>query len=758
MEPVFRVLGKERPNRDSALKATGQKIYTGDMYLPGMLYAKMLFSPVAHARIKSIDTSEAEALAGVRAVVSYKNTPQIKYNGAVRFIEHELPNTEKIFDDTVRFVGDRVAAVAADSLKIAEQAVKLIHVEYEELPVVLDVEEAVKPEAYPIHEGGNIVNTVEVNAGNIEEGFAKSDYIFEDRYETQSVHTGAIETHAAIADWNYEDKLTIYSACQNTFGYRVILGRIFGLSYNKIRMVEPAIGGGFGGKLEMSLEPVAAVLSKIARKPVRLEYNRRESMLGTHVRHASVSHVKTGVTKDGRIQAVEIRILMNTGAYASSATNVCGAMSHKVFKAYKIANMRFEGHPVYTNTPVAGAMRGYGSPQAYFGMECQFNKIAHALGIDIAELQRINLVDPDTLDPIFFHPLGNPRPKECLEKVLRMADYENALKEQEETRKSRIRIGVGLAVGVHGNNCFGAHRDVTTMMLKMNEDGSCILYSGSHDMGNDNIGIQTAIISEVLGISLSRIDVVQADTDSCLWNLGDFASRGTYMEGEAARKTAEKMKLELTKQAAEVMNVPAEEIELYDDTAWWSKDKSVSASLSEVMLHCQRDHMEELCVKETHAASYGPTSYGAHIAKVRVDMDTGECKVLDYYAVHDVGRVLNPLTLTGQLAGGIHMGLGYALTEEMKYDENGKPLTANLKKFHIIRAAEMPKLHLDFVGGGEGEPGGPFGAKSMGESPVVPVAPAIANAVSNAIGAEIHAIPVNTERIQKAIETSNAIS
>lgn len=752
MNEKFRVLGKDKPNRDAALKATGSKRYVADMEFPGMLYAKVLFSPVAHAKIKSIDTSEAEALPGVRAVACYKNVPQVRYNSAVRFIEHQIPNTERIFDDTVRFVGDRVAAVAADSLKIAEKAIKLIHVEYEELPILLDVEEAAKPDAYPIHEGGNVVGESIVNAGDIEKGFAESDYIFEDRYETQPIHPGAIETHVAVADWNYENKLTIYSPCQNTFGFRVILSRIFGLPYNKIRLVSPAIGGGFGGKLEMALEPIVAVLSKMTRRPVRLEYNRKETMLGTRVRHASVAYVKTGVMKDGTIRAMDIRMFTNTGAYASSALNVSGAMSHKVFKAYKIDNMRFENHPVYTNTPIAGAMRGYGSPQAYFGMERQINKIAKTLGIDPVEMQRRNLVDPDSLDPCFHAPHGNPRVKDCLERAVELIHYEDALKEQEATKNDDIRIGVGVAAGVHGNNCFGAHRDTTTSMIKMNEDGSCILFTGSHDMGNDNVGLQTEIVSEVLGISLDRIDVVQADTDGCLWHLGDYASRGTFVAGEAVRKTAESMKKELLKQAAEVLEVPAEEIDLYDDTAWWIKDENKHVSLAEVMLHCQRDNIKELCVSETHVANCGPTSYGVHIAKVQVDTKSGEVKLLEYAAVHDAGRILNPLTITGQLAGGVHMGLGYALSEGMEYDEKGRPLTTNLKKYHILRADEMPKLYLDFAKEGAGEAGGPYGAKSLGESPVVPVAPAVLNAISNAIHREINTLPAKPEKIRKAME------
>ena len=563
MDNEYTVIGKPRPIGDAALKVTGQKIYVGDMELPGMLYAKVLLSTVPHARIKSIDTSAAEALPGVKAVATYKNTPQVRYNSAVRFIEHKLPDTERIFDDTVRFVGDRVAAVAAESPDIAKKAVNLIKVEYEALPVITDVEEAIKPEAWPIHEGGNIVGTSRAEAGNVDEAFQECDYVFEDRYTTQAIHHAAIEPHVAIADFAPNGKLTVYSPCQNTFAFRVIMSRIFGLSYNRIRMVAPAIGGAFGGKLEVTVEPVAAVLSQMTGKPVKVEYNRKESILSTRVRHASVNYVKTGFMKDGTLKAVDFKVYTNTGAYASSALNVSGAMSHKVFKAYKIDHMRFQCQPVYTNTEIAGAMRGYGSPQVYFGWQRQMQKIADFLHMDMADLQMKNMVDPDSCDPIFHKPHGNSRPKDCLKRALELIDYEACLKEQEATRNQDIRIGVGLALGVHGNNCVGAHRDVSTPMLKMNEDGSCIYYTGSHDMGTDTLGMQMQIVSEVLGISMDRIDCLAADTDVVHWHIGDYSSRGVFVAGSAAKKTAEAMKRELQVEAAKLLETEPDDIELH---------------------------------------------------------------------------------------------------------------------------------------------------------------------------------------------------
>lgn len=746
------VVGKAKPISDAALKVTGRKVYVDDMVLPGMLYARLLLSDCPHGKIKNIDTTEAMKLPGVKAIATCFNTPKVKYNSAVRFIENKLPDTEMIFSDTVRFVGDRVAAVAAESPDIAKKAVSLIKVEYEKLPVITDPEEAAKPDAYPIHEGGNIVGDVRAKAGDSEKAFEDCDYVFEDRYTTQAVHHAAIEPHVALADWGADGKLTVWSPCQNTFGFRVIMGRIFELPYNKIRMISPAIGGAFGGKLEVTVEPVAAILSKMTGRPVKLTCSRKDCILSTRVRHPSVSYVKTGFMKDGTIKAVDFKIYLNTGAYASSAMNVSGAMSHKVFKAYKIKDMSFECIPVYTNTQISGAMRGYGSPQAYFGWQRQMQKIADFLHMDMAELQMKNMVDPDSNDPISGTPHGNPRPKDCLKRALELIDYDKALREQRESEDKDVRIGVGIALGVHGNNCVGAHRDVTTPMLKMNEDGSCIYYTGSHDMGTDTIGMQMQIISEILGISLDKIDCLAADTDVDHWHIGDYSSRGVFVVGNAAKKTALAMREELVKEAAKLLKTEPSDIELRDNSAYSIKDDSVRASLRDVMTYCQSVSMRELMVAETYEATRGATSYGVHIAKVQVNTKTGEVKPLEYVAVQDSGRIINPMSIRGQLAGAIAMGLGYALTEEISYDESGKPSVMNLKKYKVFKASDMPKLTLDFVETEEGEPGGPFGAKALGECPVVPVAPAVLNAISNAIKAEINDLPAKPDRVLEALE------
>ena len=732
------IIGSSYPVKDAALKVTGQLKYVGDMKMPGMLHAKLLLSTVAHADIKSIDVSEALKVKGVRAIATCFNTPDTKYNSALRFYEHEIPENETIFSKRVRFVGDRVAAVAAETLEAANEAAKLIRVEYEELPAVFDVEEALKEGSVSIHDGGNKVGEINADLGDVEEEFKKCHRIFEDRYEMPPIHHAAIENHVAIAHYDYSGKLTVWTPCQNTFGFRILLSNVMDMSLNKVRLIRPAIGGAFGGKLEMTIEPVAAVLSKMTRRPVKLQLNRRESMVATRTRHGAVVYVKTGVSSEGRIMAQDILLYTNTGAYASSAFNVIGALSHKIYKVYKTPNLRFKGIPVYTNLPVAGAMRGYGSPQIFMAQQTQLGRISKELGIDLVQLQKINSVRPDDIDARFGASLGNPRLLDCIQKGSELFGWEE--RKSSKNDDGQWLTGIGMAIGAHGNGVFGAHRDTTTLTLKLNEDGTAILLTGIHDMGNGSATMQTQMVAEVLGTTPDKVETLEADTDACPWNLGDYASRGVFVEGAAAKKTAEKLRERITAIASEILEIPASEIELSGGFASGSSDPAKRASLSDIAVYSQKVKNSELMVSVDYASPAGITSYGAHFAQVNVNRDTGEIRVTDYVAVHDVGRVINPVSLEGQLEGGVHMGIGYALCEGMFFDEKGKAKNNNFIKYKILRSNEMPKCKIHFIE--EIEKHGPYGAKSIGECAVVPAAPAVCNAVYDATGEPVKSIPL----------------
>ena len=733
-----KVIGKSYPVKDAALKVTGQMKYVSDLKPQNVLHAKMLLSPVAHAKIKNIDVSDALKVEGVRAVATHLNSPCIKYNGALRFFEHDIPKDEAVFNEIVRYVGDRVAAVAAETVEAAEKAVSLIKVEYEELPAVLTIQDAIKEGADLIHGDTNKIAEMKIDAGNVDEAFEECDHVFEDEYNVPAIHHGAIETHSAIAHYDYNNNLTVYTPCQNTFAFRIILSQIFEMPLHKIRVVRPAIGGSFGGKLEMTIEPVSAVLSKMTMRPVKLVLNRRESIIATRTRHGAYVKIKTGVKNDGEILAQNIDIYTNTGAYASSALNVMGALSHKVYKVYKIPNMRFKGIPVYTNTPIAGAMRGYGSPQVFMAQQAQIGKIAKTLGLDLTYVQEKNVAEPDGVDVRFNAPLGNPRILDCIEKGKELFGWDEKKRLPKEEEK--YYRGVGMAIGAHGNGVFGAHRDVITLTLKLNEDGTATLITGVHDMGNGVATMHTMMVSEVLGIRPEDVETYEADTDACTFNLGDYASRGVFVEGAGAKNTAEKLKEMILDEAEKLMEVPKENLILEDGLVVNKEDKNQSKTLSDVAVFTQSKSLKELSVVESFSSPAGITSYGVHFAEVLVDKETKKVKVENFVAVHDVGTVINPMNLEGQLEGGIHMGLGYALSEEVSFDEKGVPLNDEFTSYKMLRANEMPDIKIHFVDGFEKD--GPYGGKSIGECAVVPSAPAVANAVLDATGIEVHSLPI----------------
>lgn len=744
----WRLVGKPTPIKDAAAKATGSVVYVGDMELPRMLHGKILFSPVPHARIKNIDTGAAEALPGVRAVVTYKNSPRVAYNSALRYAGHNIPRDEYIFDDTVRFVGDRVAAVAADDEETAARALKLIKVEYEELPAVFDPEEALQPGAPEVHPGGNLVATVKAEAGDVDGAMATTDLVFTDRITTPRVTHAAIELHACLADYS-NGKLTVWSANQNIFATRLILAEVLGLPLNKVRVIKPPVGGAFGGKLEAVLEPVAALLAMKTGQPVRMELSRREVMVSTRTRYAAVFYLKTGLKRDGTIVAQEIRAVMDKGAYATSALNVTSAMNDKAFKLYRIPNLRITSLPVYTNNPIGGAMRGYGSPQLMAAREIHLDRVARALGRDPVDFRRQNLVRPGDLNPRFNKTLGNCRPLDCLEEGAARFDWYG--KKAKPKGTGRYRRGIGVACGNHGTGVFGVHVDLTTVALKMNEDGSCTLFTGNQDLGQGSSTTLSLIVAEILGLTPDRIEVVEADTELTSWDVGTYASRVTWVGGNAARKAAEKVRQQLLEEAARLLEEPAGELELAGGFAYVRDNPQKRVSLQEIVIAAQQGpDQREIKAYESYHSVFGPGSYAADFAEVEVDTETGAVRVLNFVAAHDVGRAINPLQVEGQIEGGVQMGLGYALTEELQVDPvTGRVRNPSLKKYRLFKAADMPPVEVILVE--KGEEHGPFGAKSIGEAATVAVAPAVVNAVADALGVDFNDLPVTPERILAAL-------
>lgn len=742
-----RQIGSRMPILDAEAKVRGEAVYLADIDRPHMLIGKLLLSPVAHANIKSIDTSEAEKLPGVKAIAHCFNSPMTKYNSYMTFAGQDILKHETIFADTVRFVGDRVAAVAAVDEATANEAIKLIKVEYEELPVVVDARKASEEGAPEIWPGGNRIADMSSEAGDVDGEMAKAAHVFSHKISTQKVHHAAIELHASMAEYK-NGNLTVWTPTQNNFPFRAVLSEIFDMSMNKIKVIRPTVGGAFGGKLEVILEPVAAILAMKSRRPVKIEMTRRDVISASRCRHGSYFDIKTGVDKDGRVVAQEAEVIVDTGAYCSSAFDVTGAMLDKMTRVYDVPNYRIHGYPTYTNTMISGAMRGYGAPEIIATKEIHFNCIARKLGYDQVEFRMKNLVDPQGWNYKYDETLGDAYVKECLEKGAEKFGWKEKVARKKD--EGRYKRGVGVACGVHGAGFMHAQFDYSTISIKMNEDGSCSLITGTHELGQ-GVSVTLALMaSEVLGIPVERITVVDSDTDVIFWDNGAHASRSTWVAGKATVKAAEALSQKLREIASHIMNIPAQGLVLVDGCVAKATNPDVRITLEDVVLKAQAGPNSQcLYATESYQSFFDPGAYIADFAEVEVDTETGEVRVIYLVAAHDIGKSINVLTTEGQIHGGIQMGLGYATKEEILWDENGKPINNNLKKYKLFKASDMPKIDIILVENGEKH--GPFGAKSIGEAATDAVAPAVINAITDAIDCEFFEMPVTPEKVLKAL-------
>ncbi len=741
---ALRVIGTSVPVHDAKAKALGTLEYIDDMERPGMLHMKLLLSDHAHAFIEEIDTTAAEQAPGVHAVFCWKNTPQQQYNSAKRFDGQEIIEDEQVFSRTVRFIGDRVAAVAADTVEQAERAVRMITVHYRDLPAQTTFADDDGPLVHP-ELGTNHIADVIVGYGEVEDAFSEAERVFTHTTSTPAIHHLALEPHGAIAETDSSGKITVWSTTQTTFAVRMLLSDLFGRPRHEIRVIKPPLGGAFGSKIPMILEPIVVCGALATGRPVKLVLTRKETFIATRTRHASAVTVRTAVDTDGNILAQDIRMLLNAGAYATQSHNVAAATAHKIVNLYRFPNYRIHITPLYTNMPVAGAMRGYGSPQLNFALETNMTNIARAYGIDPVAYQLKHLVTPESVHPVYGHSFGRPQPIVCVKRGAELFDWEDRLRRCSSPVDGNLR-GVGMSVGIYGNGVFPAHVDYTGIRITVNEDGSVLFFTGTHDMGNGSVTVQKMIIAEELRVPISSIRAVDSDTELCPWNLGDYASRGVFVSGEAARKAAVSMRERILTEAAELLGLDADRLELSEDAVYAREDGTAMLSRSELMRQIHLKRQTWLSLTESHANEAERCSYGAHFAEVLVDPKSGRISLTDYAAVHDVGKVINRLGIEGQLEGGIHMSAGYALSEQLVFDEGGALKNGHLKRYHMVSPAQMPaSISLDFIEGVEYP--GPYGGKSIGECATVPGAGAIINAVNDALGSDFTSLPVTADDV-----------
>jgi len=732
------VVGKRSPKIGADEIATGKSKYTTDIKVPGMLFGKMLGSPHAHAKIKSIDTARAEKLPGVKAVITHRDVPRVSFNPAVWYPNSLEPKDKYILNETVRSFGEPVVAVAAVDEDTAEEALELVKVEYEVLPAVFDPEEAMQPDAPKIHRfDRNVAAHVMNSWGDLERGFRESDHIFEEKYVTSRQAHCSMEPHACLADYD-GGKLIIYTGSQAHFKVRRALSDIFGLPTNKIRLISYCIGGAFGSKDEMILEPICTVLAMKAGKPVKMTMNRAEVFYATTTRHPAVLYIKTGVKKDGILVAMEIKGFLNTGAYASHGPVVAGAMCFEDVGIYKTPNFSCDISCVYTNTPIAGAFRGFGNSQMAFAIESHIDSISTSLGIDPIEFRMKNVIKLGDIDRGSGLGLTTYGLDDCISKSLKK------MSSGKKEMGPQMRRGTGMAINKQGTGAAPSLEEFSGAFVKINEDGTVSLLSGVADMGQ---GISTTIAqiaADVIGVPLKSVTISNVDTDFCPADRGAYASGCMYIAGEAVRRAAEGAKSKLLDAASKALKVKPVDLEIADGVVRVKKKPSIKKLVKEVVPE------EPIISAATFKATMSPASFGSHFIEVEVDMETGDVKVLKAVCTHDVGKAINPTVVEGQIEGGYVQGMGYALIEDLLVDNDGRVSNAGFQDYKTYRPSDLPEIESIIV-----EKIGPteaLAAKGVGEAATKPSTPAIANAIYKATGVRMRELPITSEKLLKAIK------
>ncbi|KUO48787.1 MAG: hypothetical protein APF76_18060 [Desulfitibacter sp. BRH_c19] len=748
MAKDLKYVGKPFPLKEASQKVTGQLLYNSDKKAYNLLHAKMLLSPIPHGIIKKINTAQAEKLPGVKGIFSYLNSPKTLYNSSViEYDDDYSPKNELIFSKIVRHVGDRVAVVVAMDLETAQAAVDLIEVEYEELPVILDLEDAlhntnvqIQP---PIPEYNYVI-------GNPASGFEDADYIFSHAFASPKGHHCTMETSCVIASCDSLGKVTIQTNTQNCWMVRYTVASALDIPLNDIRVIKVDGGGSFGLHLEATLEPLVAFLAKQTKGTVKLHLNRNETMLSTRCRTSVKTKIKTGVKKDGTITAMDIQVIADAGAYTSISAWMPKSIGNKVKRLYKIPNLSYKGNLVHTNTAVSGSFRGFGTAEIFAALDTHMGNLARELNLDQVEFRLKHVMNPYDNDPLTGHTFGNSGIKECLTEGAKAFGWDGK-KNITSKNNSRYKYGIGVGCCAHTNGCFGYHQDFAAMTLRINEEGAALLNTGLHDLGG--VGTKTMlaqIVSEVLDIEMSKVTPLECDTERSSYDVGTQATRTAYVGGNAAKAVSEKVMLMLLEEAAKMLSVPRTELIVEKGHIKAINNPEKAASYGEIVMYSLKNN-KEIFAYDSYAAQANPTSYAVNFAEVRVDTKTGHVDVLKIVSAHDIGKAINPMLVEGQIQGGIAMGLGFALSEELEYTPEGKCKNPNFSNYFPFRASEMPEITKVLIE--KGEVHGPWGAKGIAEITAGAVAPAIVNAVNNALNTNMTILPLNTERLLKEIST-----
>jgi CO/xanthine dehydrogenase Mo-binding subunit len=752
----FEVIGKGTPKRDGAEKVTGRTRYLNDLVLPRMAHGKILRAHYPHARIVRVDARRAAALPGVLAVITGADIEQERFG----FAKDQVA----LKRDKVRCIRDEVAAVAAESVAIAEEALTLIDVTYEELPAVFDPLEAVAPGAPRIHDelpSNHTPLRYQFDHGDVDRAFAEAAATVEATYRLNFVTTACLGTMVAIADWDAEDRLTMYSTTQVPFLYQRELAQALRIGGDRVRVVQPPVGGNFGRGLDLyPIDVVAALLARRVRRPVKIEFERLEEFIASPTREPCTIRLRTAADADGHLLARDCHVVIDNGAYVSWGSTTPYVMLSTVAGLYRCPSVRFDTTIAYTNNPYSGSMRGYGNLESTFAVESQMDDLARRLGLDPLEIRRRNVSRAGDVNPQGFE-ITSCAMAECLDAVA--VDVAGDV----PATRPGWRRGVGYAAMFHVGGGARIYRsDGCGAIVRLDDFGRVSLVTGATEIGQGSETVLAMIVAETLGVPLERVDVVNADTSMKPWDVGAHASRTTFIAGNAARLAAEQLRAQLLEMAAEQLDEPAERLAVRDGHVMVAAEPQRRLPYDRVARtgHFQRGGrtlvaeafydpptaMLDKDLRGNVSATYG---FAAQAVVLDVEEATGRIEVRKVASAHDVGRALNPLAAEGQIHGGIHMGLGYALSERLVVDR-GHVTTATFMDYAILKAADMPALAVRLIETIDAE--GPFGAKGLGESGVIPVSAAVANALYDAIGVRFIELPITAARVFAALRARRA--
>ncbi|MGH2441979.1 MAG: xanthine dehydrogenase family protein molybdopterin-binding subunit [Chloroflexota bacterium] len=767
MKQGLSIVGHRAPKVDAVKISTGRATFADDVEMRGLLHVKLLQSPHAHARVTSMDTSRARALPGVHAVITHEDVPRIPYTSAGQSWPEPSPYDMYILDRKVRFVGDPVAAVAAETPEIARHACELIQIEYEPLPAILDMHDAMKPHAPRIHDESesygiynpdrNIAAHIDVEMGDVEAGLADADITVRNEFFVQYQQHTCLEPHSTICFFDEDSRLVVRTSTQIPYHCRRMLAFALDIPVRNIHVIKPRVGGGFGNKQEVVTEPIAAVLAIKTRRPVKLEYNRTDEFTIARMRHPQHLTLTTGVRRDGSITANSLHVLSNTGPYGTHALTVTGNTGTKPLPLYRTPNMKFFADIVYTNLPIAGAFRGYGAPQGFFAMEVQMDEVAEAVGMDPLEFRRQNHIrvgDTDLMSaaagegsgkkPRVMHSCGLP---ECLDLGAKAIGWHE---KRGKPGTGPLRRGIGMCILMQGSGVAGD--ELAAAALKMNEDASFNLMVGSADIGTGSDTTLCQVAAEVLGVPIENILIRSGDTDDISFDYGAYASSTAYITGTCVLKASEDARQQIVAAAGRMMEEDPEGLLVHEGKVSALNGKSVT--LQEVALECLYGEEKTLIMgRGVHATKESPPPFVAMFAEVEVDIETGVVRPVHIVAAVDVGKALNPDICEGQVEGAVTQGLGYALTEEIQIGPDGRVLNPTFMDYKIFCSDDMPELTTILVEAEE--PTGPFGAKSVAEIAINGPAPAISNAIYDAIGVRLHSLPMTAEKVLAALAGKN---